>query len=243
MENKVIMSGMSKCSCCGETLPSMFFISIGNFQRVCVECAYEIASSMEHRKEWFEDELPVLAVVSTPYVCERVVVKEELADKFFNRFDNALQAEGVNTKDAFTIVELTKEQFALIAAEANDKFEANPFLRNSYADHYEIAEMMAMNSTGNETEEDMKKLMLHSWKAVSKTRLDNLDEVYYQGTLKNTEYPVDLIDYKVWVPFPDEEAIMFLFNKLTSRADVQRARANNAEWQENHANGIAYDEE
>ena len=220
---------MSRCCCCGELLPSEFVISIGNFQRVCVECADEISLAVKHRKDLFEDhKLPVLALVRVDDKCHRHVTNGEGAKALF---------ENVVAGATCEIVELTKEQFGLIAAEADSMFEANPMLRRAYFDHYKIAEWMALNSTGNETEADMKSLMIAGWKAVSKDRMDDAEEICYHPDYNwsDTDCRYDLSE-QVWVPFPSEDAILFLFEKMLSRDDVQFSRARNAEWQAEHHN-------
>lgn len=70
--NNHLMRG-SMCCCCGAVLPSPFFIRIGNFRRVCVQCGNEIVSALKYRKDLFDNKLPVLAVVETPNGFERMV--------------------------------------------------------------------------------------------------------------------------------------------------------------------------
>lgn len=223
---------MSLCCCCGESMPSEFVISIGNFQRVCVECAHEIDLAMTHKQYLFEKKLPVLAVVKTSKGCERMVLAEENTDHYFNRFEDARKRDGLSKYDAYKVVEVTEEYFKRIADEAADAFEADPMLRRAYFDHYEIAQWMAINSTGNETESDMKRLLIDGWKAVSKDRMDNAEDLYYDADHDWSD-PDDRRDIseKVWVPFPSEDAILFLFEQMLNREDVQRARASNAAWQ------------
>lgn len=220
---------MSKCCCCGEEMPSEFVISIGNFQRVCVECASEIEKAVKYRKDLFEDgKLPVLALVTSNALCDRFVTSEEGATALF---ENVVEGSICET------VELTREQLNLIAAEASDAFAANPFLSSSHFDHYEIAEWMALNSTGNETDADMKRLMIAGWKAVSKDRMGDVEEICYSPDYdwSDTDCRYDLSE-QVWVPFPSEDAILFLFEKMLSREDVQFSRKRNAEWQATYNN-------
>lgn len=246
MERKLKLAGLRHCCCCAEPTHRDLVINIdGDESPICLGCAEVMSQAYAHKNVLFADPAnpPVMLLEKSVHGVKRfVMLKNEVETRISYDETVGPHAGKIN----YTAVDIgAEEAWDKMMTVINEKFDQNPILHHAFNDYNDIAQRMAVNTVGNETEAELRALLFHSWKTVAVENLeyaiDNME--CNLGTMNNQDM-CDFARNQIGVPYPNEEAIMTLYHLLLRDPIIQNMIKQNAKWQAEQAKRPdAYDEE